>query len=56
MTIPKEKLEKIKEFAKETFKGVDYAHDITHSERAAKIAKFLAEKEGANVDVCVVAA
>ncbi|MEE9323031.1 MAG: HD domain-containing protein [Candidatus Aenigmarchaeota archaeon] len=46
----------IKEFARKRAESLDYNHDFEHIERTAKYAELLAKKEGADKDVCVVAA
>ena len=56
MAIPKIKLNKIEEFVKEKLKDADYNHSLDHMRRTVDIAKFLALKENADLDVCVVAA
>jgi len=56
MVIPKIKLNKIEEFVKEKLKDADYNHNLDHIKRTVNIAKFLALKENADLDVCIVAA
>lgn len=56
MAISEEQLKKIEEFVKDKLKDGDYNHDIRHTVRAVKLAKFIAEKEKADVDVCIVSA
>ena len=56
MAIPKIKLNKIEEFVKEKLKDADYNHNLDHIKRTVNIAKFLALKENADLDVCIVAA
>ncbi len=54
--ITQEQLKKIEEFAREKHKNSDYNHDINHIIRAVKLSQYLAEKEGADKDVCLVTA
>lgn len=56
MVLSKKQLEKIQEFVKDKLKNSDYNHDLRHIERTVKLAKFIAEKENANIDVCIVSA
>jgi uncharacterized protein len=54
--VSRSQLNEIKEFAKKRSEDLDYNHDFEHIERTVKLAEILAKKEGANKDVCVVAA
>ncbi|NIO22983.1 MAG: HD domain-containing protein, partial [Candidatus Aenigmarchaeota archaeon] len=54
--ISRSQLNEIKEFARKNSEGLDYNHDFEHIERTVKLAKLLAEGEGADRDVCEVAA
>lgn len=49
-------LNKVIGFAEECLKGLDTAHGSKHARVTAKYAKLLAEKEGADTKLCVIAA
>ncbi len=54
--VSKSQLREIKEFVKRRCENLDYNHDFEHVERTVKLAEFLAKKENADKDVCVIAA
>jgi uncharacterized protein len=54
--VSKSQLNEIKAFAEKKSEGLDYNHDIEHVERTVRLAELLAEREGADKDVCMVAA
>ena len=49
-------MKKIENFARQKHKKSDYNHDISHIIRTVTLAKYIAKKEKADVDICVVAA
>lgn len=51
-----ERLERLRAIASERLRGRMPAHDASHVERVARLARRIAEAEGASVDVVVVAA
>jgi len=56
MRLDKEKIEKIIDDAKDIYAKLELTHDLEHVLRVSNLAAFLAEKEGANVDVVKVSA
>ncbi len=56
MIVSPEQMKKIEEFALEKASKLDYNHNEDHVIRTVKLAEFLAEKEGADVEVCRAAA
>lgn len=54
--INKRTMKKIENFAAQKAKGRDYNHDMSHIYRTVKLARYIAKKEKANMDVCVVSA
>jgi uncharacterized protein len=56
MKITKEQLASIKEFVKASMKNNDPWHDIEHIKQTVNVTKYLAKKEGADINKCLVAA
>jgi uncharacterized protein len=51
MKLEKGKIERIKEFALNFYKGLDFAHNVEHMKKTVAIAEFIAEKEKADVEI-----
>jgi uncharacterized protein len=56
MKITKEQLEQIEKFARKHMANNDAWHNIEHVEQTVKAAKYLASKENADVNTCIIAA
>lgn len=56
MVVSKAKIQKIKKFVLKKVAKLDYNHDQDHTIRTVKLAKILAKKEKANIEICEVAA
>ncbi len=51
MNLDKKIVDEIIEYVKNIYSKLELTHDINHIERVANLAIFLAEREGANVDI-----
>jgi uncharacterized protein len=51
MEITKEQTEQIKKFCTGFYNKLDFAHNVEHMNRTIKIAKFIAKKENANLEI-----
>ncbi len=54
--VSRSQLREIEEFVKRRCENLDYNHDFEHVERTVKLAEFLAKRENADKEVCVIAA
>src|SRR3989344_6927790 len=54
--IKKQIMKKIEQFAAQKARGRDYNHDMNHIYRTVRLAKYIAKKEKADMDVCAVSA
>lgn len=56
MRIRKMQMRKIETFALRKYKQLDYSHALNHARRTVALAEYLAVREGADVQICRVAA
>lgn len=52
MHITEEQIKAIEAFALNKYKKLDYSHNVNHAYRTTKLAKYLAQKEEADVLIC----
>jgi len=56
MDMTEEQIDQIEAYAKKLYQSLDFAHDISHMDKTVKLAQFIAQKEGADVEVCRIGA